>query len=129
MVITNPEIKRLNYVERELSLLNDSHLAKVVHNVIENIKSSPEYVYVLAITIDTHLIIECYENFQEAVNRMTHHIKYAQIKFYDEFSSEQVAESPKRVDPELGTAYYSIWALNDPIMNNTTIEINRKEVK
>lgn len=129
MVITNPEIKRLNYVERELSLLNDSHLAKVVHNVIENIKSSPEYVYILAIETPENYITECFANFQEAVNRMTHHIKNAEILFQDKFPDEQIQGDSKQVYPEQESAYYSIWRRGNRDTNYIVIKIKKEEVK
>lgn len=134
MQITNGEVNRLIYVENNLKLLNNNHLARVVHNVIDNINSLPDYIYILSVEVvrntkRTTNSIECYTSFQDAVNRMYQHVRNAQDEFNDKFIDIDSTAPEAIVNKDAEQAEYLIADADNPNSNHILIKINKKEVK
>ena len=128
MRIAKKDIERLEYVERALSK-RDDHLAKVVHNVLQEL--NPEFVYVVAeegswdYEFTNHT--EVYASFGDALNSFKNLSRVARQDILEWIDEESIAQS-EQIDEEAQAASFEIYEDGDFTRLHDTITITKKEV-
>lgn len=128
MRITKKDLDRLKYVERTLDTV-DAHLAKVVHNVLQEL--NPEFIYVLqeegCWEGDITGEVEVYASFADAMNKYKELKKRAQDDMNEWTQGDELEES-EQIDEDAESVSYEIY--RDGYFNelHNTITIERKEV-
>lgn len=128
MRIAKKDIERLEYVEKALSK-RDDHLAKVVHNVLQEL--NPEFVYVVAeegswdYEFTNHT--EVYASFGDALNSFKNLSRVARQDMLEWIDEESIAQS-EQIDEEAQAASFEIYEDGDFTRLHDTITITKKEV-
>lgn len=128
MRIAKKDIERLEYVEKALSK-RDDHLAKVVHNVLQEL--NPEFVYVVAeegswdYEFTNHT--EVYASFGDALNSFKNLSRVARQDMLEWIDEESIAQS-EQIDEEKQAASFEIYEDGDFTRLHDTITITKKEV-
>ena len=128
MRIAKKDIERLTYVENALSK-RDDHLAKVVHNVLQEL--NPEFVYVVAeegswdYEFTNHT--EVYASFGDALNSFKNLSRVARQDILEWIDEESIAQS-EQIDEEAQAASFEIYEDGDFTRLHDTITITKKEV-
>ena len=121
-------MERLEYVEKALSK-RDDHLAKVVHNVLQEL--NPEFVYVVAeegswdYEFTNHT--EVYASFGDALNSFKNLSRAAKQDMLEWIDEESIAQS-EQIDEEKQAASFEIYEDGDFTRLHDTITITKKEV-
>lgn len=128
MRIAKKDMERLEYVEKALSK-RDDHLAKVVHNVLQEL--NPEFVYVVAeegswdYEFTNHT--EVYASFGDALNSFKNLSRAAKQDMLEWIDEESIAQS-EQIDEEKQAASFEIYEDGDFTRLHDTITITKKEV-
>lgn len=128
MRIAKKDIERLTYVERALET-KENHLAKVVHNVLQEL--NPEFVYVVAeegswdYEFTSHT--EVYASFADALNSFKGLARTAKLDM-EEWIKEDETQVKEQIDEEAQTASFEIYQDGDFTRLHDTITITKKEV-
>lgn len=128
MRIAKKDIERLEYVEKALSK-RDDHLAKVVHNMLQEL--NPEFVYVVAeegswdYEFTNHT--EVYASFGDALNSFKNLSRVARQDMLEWIDEESIAQS-EQIDEEAQAASFEIYEDGDFTRLHDTITITKKEV-
>lgn len=121
MRIAKKDIERLTYVERALET-KENHLAKVVHNVLQEL--NPEFVYVVAeegSEFTSHT--EVYASFADALNSFKGLARTAKLDMEEWEDETQIEE---QIDEEAQTASFEIYQARRRL-HKTTRYNNNKE--
>lgn len=133
MRITEKNYHRLEYVEKELKLLNNTHLGTVVHNVLEAISESPEYVYVLkeegVWDYESASSTEVFNDFHTAVRAFEQKVKDAKTDMNDWLTPDEQDISEQEINEESETANFEICEDGNFSRLHCCINIIKKEVK
>lgn len=128
MRVSKKDLERLKYVERELDKVNP-HLAKVVHNVLQEL--NPEFIYVLheegCWDGETTNNVEVFASFADAVNKYRALKKRAQVDINEWTAEDEIKES-EQIDEDAESAHYEIYKDGYFMELHDTITIERKEV-
>lgn len=132
MRITQKQIKRLDYLESELKLLNSPHLVKVVHNIKDEISSQPEYVYIIteegSWDYEYASNCECFNDFKTAVNRFNE-LKDQAIRDMNDWLDEEDINQDESIDEDGEQASFEIYESGDYSRLHDVITVHKKEVK
>lgn len=128
MRVSKKDLERLKYVERELDKVNP-HLAKVVHNVLQEL--NPEFIYVVheegcwegEITGE----VEVFASFANAMNKYKELKATAQADMR-EWTTEDEIEEDEQIDEDAESVNYEIYKDGYFLELHDTITIERKEV-
>ena len=133
MRIAKKDIERLEYVERALSK-RDDHLAKVVHNVLQEL--NPEFIFIIQEEgcwdgeLSHHT--EAYASFGDAVNSFKNLARSAGLNMRKLVRDPSKLEESEQIDEETQTANYKICYkicnIENGIYFHDTISITKKEV-
>ena len=129
MRIAKKDIERLEYVEKALAK-RDDHLAKVVHNVLQEL--NPEFVYV----VDEEGVwdgeqahhTEVYASFGDAVNSFRNLARAAALDMKEWVSDPKDIKEDEQLDEEKHSASYEIYKEGYFTYFHDTITITKKEV-
>lgn len=129
MRIAKKDIERLTYVENALSK-RDDHLAKVVHNVLQEL--NPEFVYVIQEEgswghVFTHHT-EVYASFGDALNSYKNLTRVARLDIMEWVRDPSKLEESEQIDEEAGTASFETYESGNFTRLHDTISITKKEV-
>ena len=129
MRIAKKDIERLEYVEKALEK-RDDHLAKVVHNVLQEL--NPEFVYVVDEEgcwdgEQTHHT-EVYASFGDALNSFKNLAKAAALDMAEWVRDPGEISESEQIDEEKQTASYETYKTGYHVYFHDTITITKKEV-
>ena len=129
MRIAKKDIERLTYVEKALDT-KENHLAKVIHNVLQEL--NPEFVYVVDEEgcwdgEQTHHT-EVYASFGDALNSFKNLSRAAGLDMRVWVRDPSKLEESEQIDEETQTASYKVCNTDNEIYFHDTILITKKEV-
>jgi len=129
MRIAKKDIERLTYVEKALDT-KENHLAKVIHNVLNEL--NPEFVYVVDEEgcWDGEQIhhTEVYASFGDALNSFKNLARSAGLDMREWVRNPSKLEESEQIDEETQTANYKVCNIDNEIYFHDTISITKKEV-
>lgn len=133
MRITEKNYQRLEYVEKELKLLNNTHLATVVHNTLEAIDESPEYVYILTEEgvwdYESVSSVEVFNDFHTAIRAFEQKVKDAKTDMNDWLNPDEQDICEQEIDKESESANFEINEDGNFSKLHCCINLVKKEVK
>lgn len=129
MRIAKKDIERLTYVEKALDT-KENHLAKVIHNVLNEL--NPEFVYVVdeegAWDGEQTHHTEVYASFGDAVNSFKNLARAAALDMREWVRDPSEIKEDEQIDEEAQVAKYEIYKEGYFTYYHDTISVIKKEV-